>query len=647
MSLPRIPLLILSSNRAVSRELRDACRRTWLAELGPGYEWFFVLGDPYLREAWVFDGDLLTVRSQDDYQNLVEKTRLALCALHGRSGFPWLFKCDDDTCLNPWEFQRYPFADWDQVGARIGPIAAPDAPAREQFGGWCSGGGYSLSRRAVEWVIQRMPFGIEGLAEDRNVGQWLREMPGVKIKLESHFHVCSRENWQPGLLGHWLKTREAMEGYHAKHAEAEGQPWPRAEEPRPATDEIRRLERAEWVRAGALEDADEGPGPAVTARPARKPAKKSSRIGSGNGRILVQIAAYRESDLVPTLENLFAQAADPGRLRVALCWQRSEEESLQQFAEDERMRIVDVPWQESRGLGWARRITQHLHEGEEFVMQIDAHERFVNGWDAQLCEMLPELDSPKPVLTTYPEAFTPGQLLPDRTSLRKLIPTSFYEHGDARIGAVKFGHAEEEAAAPLRGRLMAGGFFFTVGQHCQEVPQDPLIYFSDEVVTSVRSWTHGYDIFYPHRHLAWHHYARTESFRHWKDHSVEAAEAGEVEQQAGYRQQASQARQQQLFGLRRLGLRLGEYGLGRERSLADYELFAGMKFSHRCIHPDALNGLPPGQIDDPEWFLGERPQLVVKAVPGSGGEQPAGAAWEETELPGVELAQIGPEEGAS
>lgn len=602
-----IPILILSSRRAISRELREACRRTWLAELGPAFEWWFVLGDPNLREAWVFDGDLLTVRSRDDYASLVEKMRLALCALHGRSRFPWLFKCDDDTCLNPWEFQRYPFADWDQVGARMGPVAAPDAPAREQFGGWCSGGGYSLSRRAVDWVIQRMAIGEESLCEDQEIGWLVREMPRVRIRLENHFHVMSRENWQPGMLGHWLKNREAMEGYHAKNAAAEGQPWPRAAVPAVTEEVVRQREQAEWAEAGVAGGRASLP---AGSRRARR-LGKGHGIGRGNGRILVQIAAYRERDLVPTLENLFAQAADPGRLQVALCWQRSEEESLQQFAEDQRMRVVDVPWQQSRGLGWARRITQHLYEGEEFVMQIDAHERFVNGWDAQLCEMLAELDSPKPVLTVYPEPFTPGQPLSESGQLRKLIPTSFHEHGDARIGAVKFGHHEEEAAAPLRGRLMAGGFFFTLGQHCLEVPQDPLIYFSDEVVTSVRSWTHGYDIFHPHRHLAWHHYARPECSRHWNDHSVEAQESGEVEEQAGCRQQASHARQQQLFGLRRLGLRLGEYGLGRVRSLADYELFAGMKFSHRCIHPDALQGLPPGQIDDPQWFRGLMPRFHI------------------------------------
>jgi hypothetical protein len=44
---------------------------------------------------------------------------------------------------------------------------------------------------------------------------------------------------------------------------------------------------------------------------------------SDERRIFVQIPAYRDPDLGPTLEDLFAKAADPDALRVVVLWQRA------------------------------------------------------------------------------------------------------------------------------------------------------------------------------------------------------------------------------------------------------------------------------------------------------------------------------------
>jgi len=43
-----------------------------------------------------------------------------------------------------------------------------------------------------------------------------------------------------------------------------------------------------------------------------------------------------------------------------------------------------VPWQESKGLGWARDECQRLYDGEGYALQLDAHHRFLKGWDTAL-----------------------------------------------------------------------------------------------------------------------------------------------------------------------------------------------------------------------------------------------------------------------
>ena len=132
---------------------------------------------------------------------------------------------------------------------------------------------------------------------------------------------------------------------------------------------------------------------------------RESRDLPRDGRIFVQIAAYRETDLVPTLRDLFSKAADSSRLRVGICWQHSEEESLEEFSGDLRLRIDDIPAREAKGLGWARSRVQRLYQDEEFVLQIDGHSRFIEEWDKTFIGMLAEIGSPKPILTTYPQGF--------------------------------------------------------------------------------------------------------------------------------------------------------------------------------------------------------------------------------------------------
>jgi len=56
--------------------------------------------------------------------------------------------------------------------------------------------------------------------------------------------------------------------------------------------------------------------------------------------------------------------ANPKALTFGICWQRDKDESLEEFAKDKRVRVIDVPWTESKGLCWARSLIQPLWKGE-------------------------------------------------------------------------------------------------------------------------------------------------------------------------------------------------------------------------------------------------------------------------------------------
>ena len=91
-------------------------------------------------------------------------------------------------------------------------------------------------------------------------------------------------------------------------------------------------------------------------------------LGQNNELIFISIASYRDSQLVPTVEDLLAKADEPGLLRFGICWQHGAEAASLPFAGDERFRVMDVPWHESRGACWARAEAMKLWRGEQWYL---------------------------------------------------------------------------------------------------------------------------------------------------------------------------------------------------------------------------------------------------------------------------------------
>ncbi len=130
-------------------------------------------------------------------------------------------------------------------------------------------------------------------------------------------------------------------------------------------------------------------------------------------KIFVQIASYRDPQLVPTIENMLENAKKPKNLVIGIARQYSESDgfdNLDKYREDKRFRILDIPYQEAKGVCWARHLVQQLYDGETYTLQIDSHMRFVKDWDDILIKMIKGLQKDgykKPLLTGYVPSFDP------------------------------------------------------------------------------------------------------------------------------------------------------------------------------------------------------------------------------------------------
>jgi len=305
--------------------------------------------------------------------------------------------------------------------------------------------------------------------------------------------------------------------------------------------------------------------------------------------IFIQIASYRDAQLLPTIKDCLQNAEHPERLVFAICWQHDEDDnSLKEFKDDKRFKIVDVPYAQSKGACWARHQIQQLYTSETYTLQIDSHMRFAPNWDTTLIDMLKQLQQmghKKPLLTGYVSSYNPENdpaervQVPWRMAFDRFIPE----------GAVFFLPETipdwESLKAPVAARFYSAHFCFTLGEFSKDVQHNPEYYFhGEEISIGVRAYTHGYDLFHPHKVVIWHEYTRKGRTKQWDD-----------DKDWGNKNTHSHATNRKLFGMDgevQQG-HDGPYGFGSQRTLEDFERYAGISFKKRAIQKYTLDHLYP------------------------------------------------------
>lgn len=322
---------------------------------------------------------------------------------------------------------------------------------------------------------------------------------------------------------------------------------------------------------------------------------KARKEKKANNTIFIQIAAYRDPQLVPTLKDCISKAKNPENLRFGIAWQHCEKDewdNLDEFKDDPRFKIIDIDYTDSQGVCWARNAVQQLYDGEKYTLQLDSHHRFVENWDKILIDMLKKLQKDghkKPLLTAYIPSFDPDNdpaarvMTPWKMNFDRFIPE----------GAVFFLPATfdewDDKLKPLPARFYSAHFCFTVGEFCKEVQHDPNYYFhGEEISIAVRAYTHGYDLFHPHKVIIWHEYTRKGRSKQWDDDKIWHK-----------RNDNSHLRNRKLFEMdgEVRDIDFGPYGFGTNRSLRDYEKYSGLCFKKRGIQKRVQEHKPP---PDPE-----------------------------------------------
>jgi hypothetical protein len=315
--------------------------------------------------------------------------------------------------------------------------------------------------------------------------------------------------------------------------------------------------------------------------------------------IFIQIASYRDPELLKTLQDCLDNAQFPENLRFGICWQHSPEDmwdNLDLYKNDSRFRILDVNYKDSMGACWARNSIQQLYQDETYTLQLDSHHRFIKNWDTELIKMLKDLQDKghsKPLLTSYvssynPETWPKGRVeVPWKMDFDKFTPEGIIFFLPAYIDEF------EKLDSPIPSRFYSAHFAFTLGQFSVEVQHDPEFYFhGEEIAIAIRAFTHGYDLFHPHKVIAWHEYTRKNRVKQWDD------------DKEWYKKNIrTHEKTRKLLGVDGESFdspeeAFGKYGLGNTRTIADWERFSGIRLKDRCVQKWTLqHKAPPNQFE--------------------------------------------------
>lgn len=297
--------------------------------------------------------------------------------------------------------------------------------------------------------------------------------------------------------------------------------------------------------------------------------------------IYIQIAAYRDPELLPTIRDCIKRADQPQNLRFGILWQTDEADewdTLEEFNLDFRFKIHAIAAKESRGACWARHKLNEMYDGEKYTLQLDSHHRFVKGWDTKCKAMYGDLIAagvPKPLITAYLPSYDPQDDPGKRVrEVWKLDFDRFTPEGIVFMLPAILPDADKYPL-PIPTRFFSAHFVFTAGQFIKDVPYDPNLYFhGEEISMAVRAYTHGYDLFTPNIQIAWHEYTRKGRVRHWDENQVwvdlNNKSLKRVKELLGV---DGDIRRQDFTG----------YDLGTERTLTDYQEYAGIRFRNRAV----------------------------------------------------------------
>ena len=222
-----------------------------------------------------------------------------------------------------------------------------------------------------------------------------------------------------------------------------------------------------------------------------------------NSRIFVSIACLSDLDVFNTIEDAKQKANFPERINFGVCLQISDYNTEFDLLKDlDNVSVDRLSIENAKGPIYARWRCEQLMKGEDYYLQIDCHSRFVQGWDSILVEELCKAEdiNQNCVISNYPISI---DNLQKNRWLDRIGHVNRYRHIDAD-GIKSHGSLIKLPSKPQLSLSISAALLFMRADLRRKFPYDPDLNFglhaAEQVLYSIRLWTHGVDIFCPTTH---------------------------------------------------------------------------------------------------------------------------------------------------
>jgi len=333
--------------------------------------------------------------------------------------------------------------------------------------------------------------------------------------------------------------------------------------------------------------------------------------------MFISICSFRDLQCAPTLYDMYEKAKWPRNVFVGAVQQHipgdpscvplqyKTECTASDWCPSDNIKTRTIDPKNAKGPTFGRYYGMLMYRDEKYFMMIDSHNRWVTHWDSIVLNMYKGLPTKKGVLAHYPEAWiNPDDNGTETNAPLDNRPTTMYmctahwlpELGFVRMGGFIINRKAKFGKDTCRPQPYAGaGFLFAYGKMVRDIPFDPhlpYVFNGEEIMYTVRMWTHGWDIYSPSENILYHYYYRTKANKFW---SILPQGWDQV-------RSASERRIQWMLGTYKINttdrhvpvdttekavvIEADKYGLGKERTLEEYYEFSGIDRVHYKLTRD-------------------------------------------------------------
>jgi hypothetical protein len=296
--------------------------------------------------------------------------------------------------------------------------------------------------------------------------------------------------------------------------------------------------------------------------------------------IFVQIPSYHDYEIGRTVRDAIKNSSGENTINFGLHVSYYKNNDLNiPILDNVKFKISKAP--DNLGQGTSRYIANKFYNGEDYYLQIDSHTRFEKNWDESLIKNYNFYKNLglKPAISCYPAAYEYGENGSVLLNNGSYVPyTDFVEDLSFENNCyIPHQKGVPNISNNIFTRSVSGGSIFSDGSFASIKPNKNMYFYGEEILTAVRLYTHGYDLLLPQKQNLYHLYydasKREKNLRR---------QVGE-----DFPDLIKQIDDNSKYELKKIldNRIIGPDALGSERTLEEYQIFAGINFIDKKIVP--------------------------------------------------------------